>query len=114
MKNHQNYLNFVLFIYRVKILSHLKAFISTTVNTMDDKKPIIKNLTMGETLKIFNDVLANESQVVRDVWSLYEQQCAYREIAEILNLDLNIVVCHIKKIKNKLKIVLKERELNFE
>lgn len=53
-------------------------------------------------------VLKNESQVVKDICVLYVDQYKYKEIAEKLNLNVNTVASHLRRVKDKLSTFLNE------
>ncbi len=51
--------------------------------------------------EVLMTVLANESQVVKEIFALHEQQYKYKQIAEKLNLNVNTVASHLKRVRDK-------------
>ncbi len=51
--------------------------------------------------EVLMTVLANESQVVKEIFALHEQQYKYKEISELLNLKMSTVASHIKRVRDK-------------
>ena len=72
----------------------------------------LRLIAMSEMFDVANEVLAGESQVVKEVWALHEQQYKYKEIAEQLNLNINTVASHISRVRGPVKVILKERGLD--
>ena len=58
--------------------------------------------------EVLMTVLKNESQVVKDICVLYVDQYKYKEIAEKLNLNVNTVASHLRRVKDKLSTFLNE------
>ncbi len=121
-----NLLGFMFFSYHRAVLSKNKAkkVMITHVTNEDGSEEDLINLLVSnnpnplrmmmakEMFDVLKDVLAQESQVVKDTWSLYENEYKYREIAEMLNLNINTVASYIKRVKDKVLPILKEKGLD--
>jgi RNA polymerase sigma factor (sigma-70 family) len=72
----------------------------------------LRLIAMSEMFDVVNEVLAGESQVVKEIWALHVQQFKYQEISEKLNLKINTVGSYIKRVRDQVNVILKERGLD--
>ncbi len=118
---------YLVFVLRQAVGTYLKGLAPTISTVMGDDGveedlvnllPCHNNpnplrlMAMSEMFDVVNEVLAGESQVVKHVWALHEQQFKYHEISEKLNLKINSVGSYIKRVRDKVNVVLKERGLD--
>jgi RNA polymerase sigma factor (sigma-70 family) len=117
---------FLVFTFRQSVGSHLKGTTPTISTVMNDDGieedlvdllPCHNNpnplrlMSISQMFDVVNEVLADENQVVKDIWALHEKQYKYKEISEILNLKMSTVASHIKRVRDQVNMLLKEREL---
>jgi RNA polymerase sigma factor (sigma-70 family) len=73
----------------------------------------LKGLMIAEMFEVIESVLSDKDQEVKDVWALYFNGYKYQEISDELNMNINTVGSHIKKIKDKVLMCFKENDLRL-
>ena len=126
VKEDHNLKRFLVFTFRQAVGEYLKGTKPTISKVMNDDGveedlvdllPCHNNpnplrlMSISQMFDVVNEVLADENQVVKDVWALHEQQYKYKEISELLNLKMSTVASHIKRVRDQVNMLLKEREL---